>query len=184
MEELRSDDELVEAHRGDGDPAAFETLVLRHREAALRVVLATLGPEDRADAEDVVQQAFLRAHDRIGSFRGTASFRTWLHRIARNLALDHGRVQRRRRRLLERETERVPGDAEVALPDERTSGVRQALLEVPEPQRTALRLHYWLGLSVAEIAESFGVREGTAKSWLHRGRARLLHVMTRRGKTS
>jgi RNA polymerase sigma-70 factor (ECF subfamily) len=67
--------------------------------------------------------------------------------------------------------------ARPALEADHARAVRQALREVPDPYRTALRLRYWFDMPVAEIAESLGVAEGTAKSYLHRGRGRMLRVL-------
>ena len=74
-----------------GELAAFETLVERHRDVVFRVAARIVG---RAEAEDVSQDAFLRAFHRLSAFRGDASFRVWLLRITRNAALDE-RARRR-----------------------------------------------------------------------------------------
>ena len=86
-----SDDDLVERAR-QGDPAAFGELVDRHRAAVYRAALAALG--SHADAEDAAQDTFLLAYRRLGSFRGAASFKTWLLTIAWRQAIN------RRRRLV------------------------------------------------------------------------------------
>jgi RNA polymerase sigma-70 factor (ECF subfamily) len=91
-----SDVDLV-ARARQGDPAAFGELVERHRVAVYRAALAALG--SHADAEDAAQDAFLLAFRRLGSFRGEASFKTWLLTIAWHQAINHrrslGRVWRR-----------------------------------------------------------------------------------------
>lgn len=177
MKPKPSDADLVASYLRRGAPADFEILVHRHREKTLRLVLSVLGPEYQGDAEDVVQRVFLRAHDRLDRFRGSSLFSTWLYRIAYNLAIDTKRTLERRRRLLH---DRPPGTGAPApepdrpdLDTEHAYSVRKALLELPEPYQTALRLHYWLDLPVQDIAELLGVAVGTAKSYLHRGRKRL-----------
>lgn len=178
-----SDADLVARYRRTAAPVHFEALVRRHRDRVLRLVLSVLGPELQADAEDVVQSVFLRVHDRLDSFRGGSRFGTWIHRIAYRLALDYKRTRQRRRRLLRDGPLGLARRAEPdppALDREHAWSVQRALLEIPDPYQTALRLHYWLDLPVSEIAETLGVAEGTAKSYLHRGRKRLHAVLKKR----
>ncbi len=184
------DAELVTRYLESRDLGLFEELVARYRERMMRLVLSVLGPELGNDAEDVVQEAFLRAHDRLASFRGQSRFGSWLYRIAYNGALDHRRsASRRRRRAWESATDptgppRVDSAAgRQLLLDERDRAVRAALARVPQPYRTALHSYYWLELPVAEIAELLGVARGTVKSYLHRGRARLARLLEDGGTT-
>jgi RNA polymerase sigma-70 factor (ECF subfamily) len=94
-----SEDDLVERAR-QGDPVAFGELVDRHRGAVYRAALAALG--SHADAEDAAQDAFLLAYRRLGSFRGDASFKTWLLTIAWHQAINRRRsLVRRWRRMVE-----------------------------------------------------------------------------------
>ncbi len=184
MMERLTDAELVEAYRSTGGSRHFEILVQRHREKLLRLVLSVLGHGLQGDAEDVVQLVFLRVHDRLATFHGRSRFGTWIHRIAHRLAIDYKRTRQRRARLLpegpmSREPS-SPNGLERAMDRERGELIRRALLEVSDPYQTALRLHYWLGLSVAEIAETLDVAVGTAKSYLHRGRQRLHRVLQRK----
>lgn len=180
-----SDADLVGRYRRTKEVACFERLVQRHRARLLRLVLGVLGPELQADAEDVVQLVFVRIHERLDAFHGGSLFATWAHRVAYNLALDFKRTQLRRQRLLREQ----PADPDRRDPtierelgvSEQASAIRNALGEVPDPYQTVLRLHYWLDLSVIEIAETLGVSAGTVKSYLHRGRSRLQRVLTDRG---
>ena len=87
-----TDDELV-ARAREGDAAAFGELVLRHQAAVFRAALAATG--SAADADDVAQEAFLRAFRRLGSFRGASSFKTWLLTITWNQAMNHRRKSSR-----------------------------------------------------------------------------------------
>lgn len=180
-----TDADLVASYRRSGRIEDFECLVLRYRERLLRLVYSVLGSELEADAEDIVQLVFVRAHDRLGSFRGESLFGTWLHRIAYNLAIDHKRKQLRRRHLLRRDEEKLdPGlrpRVGADLSPEYAESIRRALLEVPDPYQAALRLRYWFDLPVADIATSLGVTEATAKSYLHRGRKRLHIVLKSKG---
>ena len=174
------DDELVSRYLESGDLRFFDELVVSYRDRMMRLVLSVVGPEGANDAEDIVQEAFLKAHGRLESFRGRSRFGTWLYRIAYNQALDHRRSAARRGRR-DRESvadpsgpPRVDDGAGQRLVDvERDREVRAALARVPQPYRTALHSFYWLELPVAEIAELLGVAPGTVKSYLYRGRARL-----------
>lgn len=159
----------------------FEQIVFHHRDRVFRVVLSVLGPGSEADAEDLAQEVFLRAHRALADFRGEAAVGTWLYRMAFNLAVDHLRNRRRR----PAETAAARDEALASLPGpgidpyrsarggERARLVAQLLRTLPDSQRAALRLHYWMGHTVTEIAELLGVAPGTVKSWLHRGRERL-----------
>ncbi len=184
------DAELVRRYLETRDLRHFDELVVRYRDRMMRLVLSVLGPESANDAEDVVQEAFVRAHDRLGSFRGQSRFGSWLYRVAYNRALDQRRmVARRNRRVRESVADPTgaPGADAAAgqrlLTEERDRAVRAALGRVPQPYQTALRSYYWLDLPVAEIAELLGVAPGTVKSYLHRGRARLARLLETGGPT-
>ena len=165
-------DAVVEAAGG------FDALVDRHRDRVFRVALSVLGPGSEADAEDVAQEVFVRAYRRLGSFRGESRLGTWLYRVAFNLAVDHRRRAGRRGPTVGDEAlDTLPspdGDPHrAARAGESARLVRRLLDALPEAQRAALHLHYWMGHTVAEIAELLGAAEGTVKSHLHRGRERL-----------
>lgn len=169
------DAELLARYR-DGDPEAFGELFRRHRNRMWAVAVRILG--DREAAADCVQEAFVSAFRRAGSFRGEAAVTTWLHRIVVNACLD--RMRR------ERHVVRRVGDlGELDLPDgtdrhasaEAVLDVRSALARLPETQRVALVLVDMHGLSVAETAEILGVAEGTVKSRCFRGREALAELL-------
>jgi RNA polymerase sigma-70 factor (ECF subfamily) len=151
-----------------GDRLAFERLVDRHQHRLFTRAARTLG--SRSEAEDAVQEAFLRAWRNLGSFRGTALFSTWLYRICVNAAHD----------LRER---RVPEPAEAAetTPDSRdrfvdrelSGELQRALAELDDDQRRTVVLCDVLGCSYAEAAEALEVAEGTVKSRLFRARREL-----------
>ncbi len=188
MEPEVRDAELVRRYLETGDLGLFDELVGRYRDRMMRLVLSVLGPELSNDAEDVVQEAFLGAHDRLASFRGQSRFGSWIYRVAYNRALDHRRAATRRDRW-DRDRAADPavtrtvddGAGGRLLADERGRAVRAALDRVPQPYQTVLRSYYWLEMPVAEIAELLGVAPGTVKSYLHRGRARLARLLEEGG---
>src|ERR1700759_2986643 len=86
------DDELTVEQARRGDPAAFRVLVDKHARAVFRLAFRMTGNE--LDAEDMVQETFLKAWKQMARFDGRASFATWLHRICANCALDHIRARK------------------------------------------------------------------------------------------
>jgi RNA polymerase sigma-70 factor (ECF subfamily) len=159
------------------DAELFRMLVERHQARVFRLVAGLLGPHADTDAEEVTQEVFLRAHERLASFRGEARFSSWLYRLAYNYTLQHRR--RARMRLPhcggEELAERSSGDGphEAAAAREREILIGRLLEELPDLYRTVVYLHYWLDTSVEEIAELVAVPQGTVKSYLSRARARL-----------
>ncbi len=167
----RSDAELLEAHcRGDRD--AFAEIFRRHKDRMWAVAMRTCG--DPELAADSVQDAFLAAYRRAGTFRGESAVTTWLHRIVVNACLDRLRRIRPVAPLPETDVADV-ADAHSAT--EVRLDVRAALAALPEGQRLALVLVDMDGRSVAETAEILGVAEGTVKSRCARGRAAMAQML-------
>ena len=166
-----------------GDAAAFRSLVERHRDRAFALAWRLTG--QRADAEEVAQDALVRAWRALPSFRGDAAFGTWLHRIVTHVALDRRAVLARRR---QRETgvdeaamEGLALEEPVAAEDDRvTARARVALLAaLSEAQRTAVTLHYLEDRPVLEVARAMGVPENTVKTHLSRARAAMRDAFVR-----
>jgi len=184
-----SDEELVELAKG-GDRRAFEELVVRHQERAYSLALhMCLG--DTLEAQDLTQEAFLRAFRNIGNFRGDSAFYTWLFRIVVNTCLDGRRRKLRWENLfsfwrsrsdeqeesdeLEAQADPKPGSDPLAMLSnkELSRQVRKALEGLPPRQRMALQLKVIHGMSLKEISELMGAAEGTVKSHLFRATHRL-----------
>lgn len=156
----------------DGDPEAFGEIFRRHRDRMWALALRTT--RDPEMASDAVQDAFLNAFRRAGSFRGEAQVTTWLHRITVNACLD------RLRRV--RPTSDIADHDPVEPRDRHHSvdvrlDVRAALDQLPEGQRLALTLVDMHGLSVAEAARVLEVAEGTVKSRCSRGREAMARIL-------
>jgi RNA polymerase sigma factor (sigma-70 family) len=168
--------ELI-ARAQDGDIPAFEELVRTHQGIALRV--AYLVVRDPSEAEDVTQDAFVKAYRSIGRFRSGAPFRPWLLRIVRNEALNRVRGTKRRERLALRTAgDPVSGDAapspETEIISEQQSRRLLALIdELPARYRSVIVHRYLLDLSEKETARILGLPVGTVKSRAHRALARL-----------
>ena len=165
---------LLDAHVA-GDSNAFGELVRLHRDRLYAVALRTLGPTEREEAADAVQDALRSAYRAAAGYRGEAKVSTWLHRVVVNACLD--RVRRR----AVRPTVPLPGPGpdEPAAPGdaldarETALDVQEALAALPVEQRAALVLVDLHGLPVEEAAQVLGVPVGTVKSRCSRGRARL-----------
>jgi RNA polymerase sigma-70 factor, ECF subfamily len=157
-----------------GDRLAAEQLADDQYESAYHWLLHLCGDPERA--ADLTQETFAQVWDDLDQYRGTASLRTWVHRIAYHTYL---RAERTRR------AEAAPrqGPADVPGPDISQAAltrlqVREALGRLPERQQHAVVLHYWQGLSVAEIARVEDVPIGTVLSRLHTARARLRELLS------
>jgi RNA polymerase sigma-70 factor (ECF subfamily) len=162
-----TDKELLQLHV-DGHDTAFGELFRRHRDRMWAVALRTV--RDPELAADCVQEAFIAAFRRAGSFRGEAAVTTWLHRIVVNACFD--RLRRRRPTSELPEYELADRHDDHASTEVRLD-IREALATLPEGQRAALVLVDMHGVSVAEAAAILGVAEGTIKSRCARGRAAL-----------
>ncbi len=153
-----SDETLVSRFQR-GDASAFDELVTRHRRAVYRLAYRLLGSHE--DADDVSQEAFLRAYRGLGRFRGESSFRTWVVRIVLNLA----RSARRSRRVFlpfEHAGELLqPGDPQEASLRQQ---VRRAVERLPFRQRQVLVLKVYEGMKFVEIAQAARMSVGTAKA--------------------
>ena len=188
-----SDTELVERAKA-GDLAAFETLTARHEQRIYSLAMRILRHEQ--DAEDVTQQTFLSVLENLNSFRGEASFLTWLLRIASHAAL---KVIRKRRGLdtvsLEEATE--PADADrIPHPEfiadwkqspeqlverrEIRALLDEALAQLDEKHRMVFLLRDMEGLSIRETAEALQLSEANTKVRLLRARLQLRELLTQK----
>ena len=182
---VESDSELV-ARAQNGDQQAFTELVRRHSAFVFRLAVSILGREFVPEAEDVVQEVFLKVHHAIESFRGEAEFRSWIYRITFNQAVNlKARVRFRsphvdETALAHAVTPEAGADRQVET-EQRDQALAECIQTLPEVYQSALRLYYWLGGGVGEVAELLGVPENTAKSYLHRARQLLKGMLKERG---
>jgi RNA polymerase sigma-70 factor (ECF subfamily) len=160
-----------------GDRWAFEQLVERHQHRLFTLAARLLGSPD--EAGDAVQEALIRAWLGLESFRRGARFSTWLYRICVNAVHDQ-RLKRRPTPLDEIAEPADPRDEFLA--QELSGDLQRALNELDEDYRTTVVLYDVLGCSYAEIAELTGVAEGTVKSRIFRGRARLGELLGTRAE--
>ncbi len=170
--------ELVErSRRGDRD--SFRSLVDAHLDVVFRLARRLSGND--ADADDLSQEAFFRAWKAIGTFRGDATFKTWICRIVMNLHCTRYATEARRPSEVGLDAAlaegREPSGHAVAIAQELSARVRLAVDALPEKQRAALSLAAYEGMSVDEIAEVLGSRPETVKVNLWLARKRLREVL-------
>jgi RNA polymerase sigma-70 factor (ECF subfamily) len=160
----------------EGDTAAFEALVNSHAPLVYNLALRTLN--DPHEAEDMAQEAFLRAWQSLPRFQGNSRFSTWLYRIVTNLC--YNRLPR-----LKAELAAVESDAEIELPDEhqavetklltaeRRAHLHSAIDALPESYRLLITLRHLQGMAYAEIAEVTNMPLGSVKTGIFRARRTL-----------
>jgi RNA polymerase sigma-70 factor (ECF subfamily) len=172
-----TDSAAVERARA-GDREAFQGLVEKHSRNVFRLGFRMTGNEE--DAEDVVQETFLKAYRSLDRFAGQAEFSTWLHRIAANCAVDllRRRVPRQAQIRAE-EGEEVElaangaGPERMLLSSEVQGRVARSLEKLSAMERAAFVLRHFEGRPIAEIGKTLGVRTGAAKNCVFRAVAKL-----------
>lgn len=172
----RDSDAEVAARAATGDARAFERLYRAHA-ARVHSLARRMLRDDEAD--EATQDVFVRAWQKLGTFRGQAAFGTWLHRLAVNVLLS----RRATRGLRERR------QADDAAPLEHAAGppatpelrldVDDALARLPDGMRRVLVLHDIEGFRHEEIAAALGIAVGTSKSQLHRARMAMRSLLER-----
>jgi RNA polymerase sigma-70 factor (ECF subfamily) len=153
----------------EGDADAFRTLYEEHGGRVFAICLRLSG--DRAEAEELTQDVFVRVWERLETFRGDSAFSTWLHRLAVNEVLGEKRsASRRTRRVFSTDQ---PESLERPRSDSREIGnwdLDHAIAALPEGARVIFVLHDVEGYRHDEIASMTGIAEGTSKAQLHRAR--------------
>jgi RNA polymerase sigma-70 factor, ECF subfamily len=158
---------LTRARQGDED--AFRVLVELHARAAFRVAFRLM--RDERDAEDVVQESFIRAHRRLPAFEARANFGTWLHRIVVNCALDALRSRDGRGAIRRAEPAELPDTLVFEGPSPerlaRSSEIKRRLEEsmrtLTDQERVAFTLRHHEGRSIEDIGETLGIQHSAAK---------------------
>lgn len=160
---------------------AYEELVLRYQDVAVRTACVVGGSAD--DAEDVAQEAFVKAYAALGRFRSGSPFRPWLLRIVANEARNRRRSAGRRARLAVRAAEDRPSSDAAPSPEvavlahETQRMLLEAVNGLRDEDREVIGARYFLELSESETAEALGIPRGTVKSRLSRALGRLREVM-------
>jgi RNA polymerase sigma-70 factor (ECF subfamily) len=185
LQRSEDDDLIREAQRGER--TAFDSLVRRYDQSVLRLALHMLGNEQ--DAQDIHQEAFIKAYRHLGNFRFECSFYTWLYRIVTNLCLDQLRRRKSRREdpatVLDASGDEmdlmanVPDDRAMANPgrelDRKVMGecISDALNKLTPRERTVFELKHYQGLKLRTIGDMLNTTEETAKNTLFRATRKL-----------
>ena len=186
MEDRPLEESRLVAAAQAGDTQAYQALVEEHQTIAFRT--AYLITCSAADAEEAVQDGFVKAFRALGRFRPGAPFRPWLLRIVANEARNRRRSAGRRAGLALRAAEdRRPGDAapspeSAVLADETRTALLRAISGLRDEDREVIGARYFLDLSEAETAEALGLPKGTVKSRLSRALGRLREQLGTNGE--
>lgn len=184
---MRDDERPLVARLRAGDQEAYREIVDAYRDRIITVVARVAGPG--ADAEDLAQDAFLKAFAALDRFDGRSALFTWIYRIAVNTARDWVDYRRRRPVVPLEGTFGGPAEpvdqgappGELAERDELRAAVREAVERLAEPFRTTLILREMEGHSYEEVAEILGVSIGTVESRLFRARVKLRALLEQLG---
>jgi RNA polymerase sigma-70 factor (ECF subfamily) len=193
-----SDEALVLNFRQTKDPAHFKALVHRYENRIFSAVYRILGNAE--EAEEVVQDTFLKLHQHLEKFKSSSSFASWIFRIAHNSCMDRMRIKHRRRKIFQfwsfdpqSANDKEAGDeigqviaqaadpgmspSEVLDASEQEIMIEKSLKALPDTQRVVVILHDIEGFSYQEIAEIIGSNIGTVRSRLHYGRLKLRELL-------
>lgn len=183
----RTDDAILVREAQRGDRAAFEELVRQYDHAVLRLAMHLTGSEH--EAQDIYQDAFLKAYKNIGGFRFECSFYTWIYRIVTNLCLDHLRRKQVRKEdaPVAVDSEGQPYDVLDQVPDGRAGAnperdlmrrelgkhIGQALEQLSAKERMVFELRHYHGMKLRTVGEMLNTTEETAKNTLFRATQKL-----------
>jgi RNA polymerase sigma-70 factor (ECF subfamily) len=180
-----SEDTILVRRTLAGDQEAFTALVEKYKDPVFNVAYRMLG--NPTEAEDVAQEAFVRAYTQLRTYKEQHRFSTWLLSIASHLAID----QIRRRRFLALPLENVPflewiadvgaGPEQSALQGEASDEMQRVLNALPTKYRLVLLLRYWYDFSYEEIAQTLDLTQPLVKARLHRARELVARTMKAQG---
>ena len=165
-----------------GDREGFRALVEAYQGRIFRLVLQVI--HSREDAEDIVQESFVKAYLSLNTFKGQSSFYTWLYRIAYNMAIDYQRRSSRRggapveldevhQTVTPADPGNIDGPQDMLVRKEQAARISKVMGELSEDHRVVITLREIDGLSYDEIAEVTGVSKGTVMSRLHYARKKM-----------
>ena len=179
-------DAAIVARARAGDADAYRVLVERHSRALFRLAFRMTGNE--SDAEDVVQESFLRAYRQLGKFDERASFGTWLYRIATNCSLDLVRSRKRRSEQMAPADEEMenpianlpahdPTPERSAMSTEVRERVAEAMNELSATERTAFVLRHFEGMCIEDVSRVLECQPGAAKHSVFRAVQKLRRAL-------
>ena len=172
------DDQLLIERTLKGDMQAFRWLITRNQHLVSRVVGRII--QDENEMEEVCQDVFLKAYDKLATFRGESKFSTWLVSIAYHMSLNH--VKKKKRPHVSIDEVRGQGTTGKGIDlkmeqDDLKSMLEIALRKLPEAQRNVITLFHLEEMTYEEVAEITGMPIGTVKNYLFRGRNQLKELL-------
>jgi RNA polymerase sigma-70 factor (ECF subfamily) len=182
MEPLPAEQRWIDAFKA-GDATAFAKIMEHYEPYVLGLIWRMTG--DRATAEDLCQETFLKILRGLGSFRRGSSLKTWIFRIAHNAVVDHARGAGHAAEPLEElgadtcPPDPAPTPLAQVEEGQLRQGIEEAMGTLAHREREILHMLYWDGLSVAEIAAACTLPEGTVKTLLFRARRALREQISR-----
>lgn len=168
-------DESLVRRAKKGDAEAFSELVRRHQQTVFNLAYRFM--RDTSLAEDMAQEAFLKAFRLLGSFRGDCAFSTWMYRVTCSVCLTE--VNRRRKRGEVELTPQCALETSVApaAPSDEFDRIRQCVAKLPPRYASIITLYYLKEMPYEEIAEAMQIPMGTLKTWMHRARKQLRAIV-------
>lgn len=165
----------------DGDTEAFRFIIKQHKDHAYSLAVSVV--KDEFLAQDVVQNAFVKAYTKLNSFKGTSKFSTWLYRIVINEAFRQQRKQKRRVEVTDdftrtTETQNISKTVLKMEEDNQRYYINEALKKLPADYALALRLFYLQDFSIAEITRATGWTSSNTRVILHRARNKMKILLT------
>ncbi len=177
---MAADEQQLILRVKEGDHEAYRVLVERHMKHAYNIAYGFLIDHD--DAEDIAQESFVRIYESIQSFRGEASFNTWLYRIVTNLSLNKLRQRKNTNHRIANLPHQSAMNIISATDDSTYQDVKpiieRALHALPTLQRAVVILRHLNGLSTKQVSEILRCSEGTIKTHLHRGMKKMKTQLT------
>lgn len=171
---MKQDENEVIIHILDGDEQLYSVLIDRYKEGLYRHCFKIMRDEDAA--EDVAQEAFIKAYVSLADFDRVHAFSTWLYKIATNIAL--GELRRKKPAPLDEELlDILPGNSnaiDLATYDE----LYRAIERLPENHKQAIKLHYFKGKKYEQIAQQLHTTPGSIKAWMSRARKQLKEMLS------
>ncbi|MEA3364909.1 MAG: sigma-70 family RNA polymerase sigma factor [Candidatus Hydrogenedentes bacterium] len=176
----QSDKALIERTRA-GDIEAFSELARRHEQTVYNLALRFM--RNPSLAEDMAQEAFLKAYQKLDKFRGDARFSTWLYRIVCNVCLTELQKRKRRHALSAPEAPEYSETPDIAAAQaDEAEFIRRCVAQLPKRYAEAITLYYLQNCSYEEVAQIMKVPQGTLKTWMHRARKHLRHIVEQHWK--
>ena len=169
-----TDLDLVRQTR-DGNPEAYSELVRRHERMVYNLAFRFMRAPEAA--EDMAQEAFLKAYRLLKSFRGDASFSTWLYRVTASVCLTELKRRKRGNETALDQVHREPSVEPKTEERDLHARIRQCVTLLPDRYATIMTLYYLKGVAYEDIAESLGIPLGTLKTWMFRARAKLRKIV-------